>query len=104
MTQFNKSLISQTITKSIGCSPIIKKLGTFMFKDEVGEKILNSVIALKSKLYSSSMGENKKLSAKGTIKYVQKSLKRSVFVRSLAKDLVLRTLNYRIISENIYFP
>ena len=38
----------------------------------MGENILHSVIAPKAKLYSMSMGDKKKLSAKGTSKYAQK--------------------------------
>ena len=45
------------------------------------------------------MGDKQKLSAKGTTKYAQKSLKHSVFYRILTKDALLRTLIYTINSE-----
>ena len=76
-----------------------QKLETIKFKDEMGSKIIHSIIALKSKLYSISMGDEQKLSAKGTTRYAQKSLKHSVFYRILTKDALLRTLNYTINSE-----
>ena len=75
-----------------------QKLETLKFKDEMGGKIIHSIIALKSKLYSVSMGDKQKRSAKGTTKYAQKSL-HSVFYRILTKDSLLRTLNYTINSE-----
>ena len=46
-----------------------RKLETLKYKDEMGGKIILSIIALKSKLYSISMGDKQKLSAKGTTKY-----------------------------------
>ena len=76
-----------------------QKLETLKFKDEMGGKIIHSIIALKSKLYSISVGDKQKLSAKRTTKYAHKSLKHSVFNRSLTKDALLRTLNYKINSE-----
>ena len=45
-----------------------QNLETLKFKDEMGGKVLHSFIALKSKLYSISMGDKQKLSAKGTTK------------------------------------
>ena len=54
-------------------------LETFMFKDEMGGKIINSIIALKSKLFSISMRDKWKLSASGTTKYAQKNVTHSVF-------------------------
>ena len=65
----------------------------------MGGKIIHNINALQSKLYSISMGEKQKVSAKGTTKYAQKSLKHSVFYRILTKDALLRTLNYTISFE-----
>ena len=82
-----------------------QKLETRKFKDEMQGKIIHSIIALKSKLYWISMGDKRKLSAKGTTKYAQKSLNHWVFYRILKKDALLRTINYTINSEkqkNIY--
>ena len=76
-----------------------QKLETLKFKDEVGGKIIHSIVALKSKLYSIAMGDHQKLSAKGTTKHAQKSLQHSVFFRILAKETLLRTLNYTINSD-----
>ena len=45
------------------------------------------------------MGDKPKLSAKGTAKYAQKSVKHPVFFWILARDALLRTLNYRINCE-----
>ena len=69
-----------------------QKLETLKFKDEMGGKIIHSIIALKSKMYSISMGDKQKLSAKGTTKYAQKSLKHSVFYRILTKDALLKNI------------
>ena len=56
-----------------------QKLETLKYKDEMGDKIKHSIIALKSKLFSNSMGDKQNLSAKATTRYAQKSLKYSVF-------------------------
>ena len=72
---------------------------TLKFKDEVGGKIIHSIVALKSKLYSIAMGDQQKISAKGTTKHAQKNLQHSVFYRILEKETLLRTLNYTINSE-----
>ena len=69
-----------------------QKLEILKFKDAMGGKIIHSILALKSKLYSIPMGDKQKLSANGTTKYAQ-SLKHSVFYRLLAKYALLRTLN-----------
>ena len=74
-----------------------QKLKTLKFKDEMGGKVIHS-IALKSKLYSISMGDKQKLWAKGTTKYA-KSLKHSAFHRIVTKDALLRRLNCTINSE-----
>ena len=76
-----------------------QKLETLKFKDEVGGKIIHSIVALKSKLYSIAMGDQQKISAKGTTKHAQKNLQHSVFYRILEKETLLRTLNYTINSE-----
>ena len=76
-----------------------QKLETLKFKDEVGGKIIHSIVALKSKLYSIAMGDQQKISAKGTTKQAQKNLQHSVFYRILEKETLLRTLNYTINSE-----
>ena len=58
----------------------------------MGGKIIHSIIAFKSKLFSNSMEDmedKQKLSAKGTTKYAQKSLKHPVFFRILAGDALL---------------
>ena len=75
------------------------KLETLKFKDEVGGKILHSIVALKSKLYSIARGDQQKISARGNIKNAQKNLQHSVFHRILEKETRLRTLNYTINSE-----
>ena len=41
-----------------------QKLEELKFEDEMGRRIIDSVLALKSKLYSISMGEEQKLPAK----------------------------------------
>ena len=76
-----------------------QKLETVKFKDEVGGKIIQSIVALKSKLYSIAMGYQQKISAKGNTKHAQKNLQHSVFYRILEKETLLRTLNYTIKSE-----
>ena len=45
------------------------------------------------------MGDQQKISAKGTTKHAQKNLQHSVFYRILEKETLLRTLNYTINSE-----
>ena len=76
-----------------------QKLETLKFKNEVGGKIIHSIVALKSKLYSIAMGDQQKISAKGTTKHAQQNLQHSVFYRILEKETLLRTLNYTISSE-----
>ena len=72
------------------------KVETLKFNDELGGKIIHSVIALNSKLRSISIADKQELSAKGTTNYAQKSLKYSVFFRFFTKDAWLRTFNYTI--------
>ena len=76
-----------------------QKPETSKFKDEVGGKIIHSIVALKSKLYSISIGDHQKISAEGITKHAQKSLQHCVFLRILAKETLLRTLNYTINSD-----
>ncbi|MEO1764424.1 MAG: hypothetical protein AAFR83_21250 [Cyanobacteria bacterium J06629_18] len=76
-----------------------QKLETLKFKDEVGGKIIHSIVALKSKLYSIASDCGQKVSAKGTTKYGQQKCTHDAFHRILAKETILRTLNYTINSE-----